>query len=113
MPGGSEPPTVNVYGGVPPVHPKLTLNGVPVMAAGFEEPPPILSAGGLMVIVKSRESEVLALSLTFMLKVYVPVVVGLPVTSGPLEMNVRPGGRFPVKVNVNGGVPPLVLIVTE
>ena len=41
----------------------------------------------------------------------VPMAVGVPLTTPPVE-SVRPGGNVPtVTANVNGAVPPLAVIV--
>jgi hypothetical protein len=85
-----------VYGGTPPVQPKLAVSGTPTVPVTVAEPP-TESAGGLIVKVKSRVSEVFCASTALTVKVYVPAVVGVPVTSAPFpaETKLSPGGRFP------------------
>src|SRR5207253_1447174 len=96
-----------------PVHPKSTLNGVPAMAFGVDDPPGMLSGAGWMVTVNVLESDVLLASLTVTVKVYLPTVVGVPVST-PLPRNVRPGGMAPEVIEkVIGEAPPILPTVPE
>src|SRR5579872_4721988 len=49
-------------------------------------------------------------SVTFALKLYVPVVVGVPERT-PVEESVTPGGKVPVEVHVSGTSPPFAVSV--
>jgi hypothetical protein len=109
-PGGSDPVTEYVYGGRPPVHPKLMLIGVPALPVGFAGPPEIESGAGLMVMLKSRVSVAPLASITRIVKLNVPTVVGVPVTNGPPGTKVS---RPLLAVNVNGAVPPTTPIDAE
>jgi hypothetical protein len=67
-----------------------------------------------MVNWKEAEAVALALSVTRTVKVYVPAVVGVPV-SAPPELRLKPGGCVPPVITqlVYGGVPPLAASVCE
>jgi hypothetical protein len=52
--------------------------------------------GELNIVIELGWSAVPKEFVARMVKVYVPTVVGVPVTD-PVEFNVRPGGRLPLK----------------
>jgi len=100
-PAGIVPPvTVQVYGAVPPVTPKVPLYGVPVVPLGRvgasvngPPPPPFVMVMLIGPLVLSCGFE---LSVTFTLTLEIPAVVGVPLTVQPAGVSVNPAGRVPV-----------------
>jgi hypothetical protein len=68
----------------------------------------MVSACGVTVSVKLLDAVFLALSVTTTVNVYDPTVVAVPL-SKPAELKVVPVGAVPVRVNTNGGTPPVAV----
>ena len=64
-------------------------------------------AGRTMVIDNACVSDCNKLSVTCTVKLNVPAVVGVPEIPPVEESKFSPGGIVPVKLQVNGGVPPV------
>jgi len=87
--------TVQLYGGVPPLAANVWEYCTPVVPSGSCEPVLMLSAGALIVRLKSLVVAAAALSLTFTVKLYVPPVAGVPVSVPVLGSSNRPAGKVP------------------
>jgi hypothetical protein len=113
-PAGRVPPlTVQVYCPLPP----LALNGceylaptVPVDSGELVR----ITRGGLTVKVSGLLAVAPLKSVTWMVKLKMPAVVGVPLICPVAEFSARPPGKAPtVTAQIYGGVPPLTIGVTE
>lgn len=108
-PAGSAPAlTDHEYGGVPPVALRFCCGyAVPAVPDGSDVVVTVGGVGaGLMTICRGCVPDRFAESVALTVKLYVPAVVGVPV-SAPVLASVKPGGNAPTLTDhVYGGVPP-------
>ena len=70
----------------------------------------MVSGGGVTTSVKVLDAVLLALSVTVTVNVYDPAVVAVPLSVPRVKL--VPVGGVPLKVNTNGGTPPVAANVT-
>ncbi|HYP08849.1 MAG TPA: hypothetical protein VER03_21640 [Bryobacteraceae bacterium] len=85
--------TAQLYGGVPPVAPRLAEYGWPTLPLASDVVV-IVGAPAAMVICRSRVADWFAASVTRAVKDDVPAVVGVPLMA-PFDASVSPAGRDP------------------
>lgn len=73
----------------------------------------MVSGGVMMVSVKFLVAVFPALSATPMVKLKVPLPVGVPLSTPVVRSRVKPAGPEPVAAQVYGGSPPLAAKVCE
>jgi hypothetical protein len=113
MPDGRDPcARLQEYGGDPPAAVSAAEYAAPAAPSG--RPVVVMvSAAGATVIDSDLVAFCDALSLTRTVNVELPAAVGVPLMA-PLELSVKPGGRFPdVMLHVYGFAPPLATSVAE
>jgi hypothetical protein len=74
----------------------------------------VITSAGLMVRVNARVAVAVALSVTWAVKLYVPAVVGVPLSTPLAAFSVSPGGSAPALTDqLKGSVPPEAASGTE
>ncbi len=108
-PAGKTPvPTDQVYGPVPPLAASVCEYGVPAIPLGRDGV--VTVTPGLTVMLKGPFALAPEVSITWTVKLHVPVVDGVPLMV-PVGARARPGGSVPeLTVQVNTPVPPLAAI---
>src|SRR5580704_7197897 len=66
----------------------------------------MVSGAGVTTSEKPLDAVFFALSVTITVNGYVPAVVAVPL-SVPFELKAAPGGAVPLRLNDNGGTPPV------
>jgi len=113
--GNDDPEAIEyVYGPFPPVTVMVAVYFVPTVPLPAEQGPQLRFIGGPVTWMVQVAISVLPLaSVTCVLNVYVPAVVGLP-ESTPVLLSVSPGGSVPeANAYLYGPVPPLADIIAE
>src|ERR1039457_7144820 len=93
--GGAPPVSAQVYGGVPPAATKACEYAVPTAAPGSGAD--VGMAGPLIGMVSFSAGVAETLSVPWIVKVYEPVLVGVPPRTAPVS--VMPGGSEPALVD--------------
>src|ERR1039458_4702977 len=88
--GGAPPVSAQVYGGVPPAATKACEYAVPTAAPGSGAD--VVMARPVIAMVSCSVAVAETLSVTWIVKVYEPVLVGVAVTSFPLTVETGGGG---------------------
>ena len=115
--GASERPTGNVptdtdqvNGDVPPVIPRVWLYDSPTSLFGSVRV--VITKAGLMVIINGLVAVAPILSVTMIVKLKVPAVVGVPAIAPVDGVRVSPAGSKPVESDqVYGTAPPIAVRV--
>ena len=114
MPAGKAPVIVQVYGDVPPLTTGVTEHLTPTVHGCKGGKGPMIAGGGLIVKENSLLAGAPLTSVTWMVKLEVPAVVGVPLIRPVAEFRVMLAGNVPAaSVQVRGNVPPLTTTACE